>query len=223
MRSCLFSLSAILFCLVACAPAKPPRLPDLAGTQSPQEEQACAKFFPPGNWQFVHSIAFTMKNGGDSTVIGVTALTGTEIECALVTVEGLTLFAAAYHDDGSFEIKRAVPPFDNPGFAEGLLHDVRTIFQPPAGSEVRIGRLDDETPVCRYTAADGNITDIMAAADGCVQIKSYTADLLPARLVVGKSCRKNGSALIPEYIELTDFDRTGYTLKMTLISADRIQ
>jgi hypothetical protein len=223
MRSCLFLLSAILYCLAACAPAKQPRLPDLASMQNPQGEQACARFFPPGNWQFVHSIAFTMENGVDSTVIGVTTLTGTEIECALVTVEGLMLFAAAYHDDRSFEIKRAVPPFDNPGFAEGLLHDVRTIFQPPAGSEVRIGRLADETPVCRYTAADGKVTDIMAVADDCVQIKSYTADLLPDRLIVGKSCTKDGSVLIPQSLELTTFDRTGYTLKMTLIRADRIQ
>lgn len=223
MRSCLFLLSAILYGLAACGPAKPPRLPDLASMHNPPGEQACARFFPPGNWQFVHSIAFTIENGVESTVIGVTTLTGTEIECALVTVEGLTLFAAAYHVDNTFEIKRAVPPFDNPGFAEGLLRDVRTIFQPPAGSEVQIGRLADQAPVCRYTAEDGKVTDIMAVADDCVRIRNYTADLLADRFLVGKSCRKVGSVLIPQYIELTTFGRAGYTLKMTLISADRIQ
>jgi hypothetical protein len=223
MRFCLFRLSAILFFLAACAPEKPLRLPDLSGTQSPQGEQACAKFFPSGEWQFVHSIVFTAGSGAGSTVIGVTTLTGTEIACALVTVEGLTLFAAAYHADNSIEIDRALPPFDNIGFAEGLIRDVRTIFQPPVGSHVRMGRLPDETPACRYTAADGKVTDVIVAADDCVRIKSYTADLILDRSLVGKSWRKSGSVLIPEYIELTNFDPPGYSLKMTLISADRIQ
>ena len=223
MKSCLFCFSAILFFLVACAVEKPQRLPDLARTQNPQEKQACTKFFPQGQWQFVHSIVFTMKNGVGSTVLGVTTLTGTKIECALITVEGLTLFEAAYHDDNSFEIGRAVSPFDNVEFAEGLIRDVRAIFQPPNGSDVQIGHLADETPACRYTAADGKVTDILAAAGDCLQIKSYTSELILDRSIVGGSCRKNGSILIPEYITLKTFGQAGYTLKMTLISVDKVQ
>lgn len=215
-------MSATLIFLVACATEKPLRLPDLSGTQNPQGQQACAKFFPLGKWQFVHSIVFTMKNGISSTVIGVTTLTKREIACALITVEGLTLFEAAYHNDNSVEIGRAVPPFDNLGFAEGLIGDVRAIFQPPTASDVQIGHLADETPICRYTAADGKVTDVEAAGD-CLQITSYSADLILDRSIVGGSCTNNRSILIPKYITLKTFGRTGYTLQMTLINADKIQ
>ena len=74
-----------------------------------------------------------MADGPVSTVIGVTSLAGDEISCALMTVEGLTLFAAVFKTGAEPEVRRAVPPFDRPGFARGLMADVRTIFvQPPA-------------------------------------------------------------------------------------------
>lgn len=223
MNSSLFCLTAMLFFLVACAAEKPLRLPDLAITQNPQGKEVCAKFFPSGKWQFVHSIVFAMADGVSSTVIGVTTLTGTTIECALVTVEGLTLFEASYYDDNSFEVERAVPPFDRSGFAEGLIRDVRTIFQPSTGSDVHVGYLADETLACRYTASDGKVIDITGDAGECLQIKSYTSDRILDRLIVGGSCRHNESVPIPEYIELKTFGQTGYTLKMTLISADKIK
>ena len=223
MKSCFFCLPVMLFFLVSCATEEQLRLPNLAATLNQQETQGCVKFFPQGKWQFVHSIVFSLRNGVSSTVIGVTSLNGTEIESALVTVEGLTLFEAAYHDDNSFEIRRAVPPFENPGFAEGLIRDVRAIFQLPIDSEVQTGHLAGKTPVCRYTDADGKITDILAADGDCLHIKNYTSDLILDRSIVGNSCRKRGSILIPEYIELKIPGRSGYTLKMTLIRADQIQ
>lgn len=222
MKSCLFCLPVFLFFLMACAAEKPIRLPNLAITQSRTGKQVCEKSFPVGRWQFIHSIEFSMKNGAGSTVIGVTTLAETKIECALVTIEGLTLFEAVYHEDNSIEIQRAVPPFDNPEFAKGLMSDVRAIFQPPAGSDVQVGHLPDETPTCRYTAANEKVTDI-PATDDCLQIKSYAPDLILYRSIIGRSCIKKGSLLLPEHLELNTFGRTGYTLKMTLISADKIQ
>jgi len=102
------------------------------------------------------------------------------------------------------------------------MSDVRAIFQPPAGSKVQVGHLTDETPACRYTAADGKVTDILDA-DDCLQIKSYTPDLILARSIIGRSCRKQGSLLLPEHLVLNTFGPNGYTLKMTLISADELQ
>jgi len=222
MKFSLFRLVVILFFLTACAAEQPIRLPDLVTTQDQQGKQACEQFFPAGKWQFVHSIDFTMRNGAGSTVIGVTTLTGTAIESALITIEGLTLFEAVYHEDNSFEIRRAVPPFDKPGFAQGLMSDVRAIFQLPPGSNTQIGHLTDKIPVCRYIAANGKVTDILVTED-CLQINNYTPDLVLARSISGRSCRKQGSLLLPEHLELKTFAPTGYTLKMTLISADELQ
>jgi hypothetical protein len=223
MKPSFFCLPAALFFLVSCAAQSRQHLPDLAAAGDREENPACAEFFPSGKWQFVHSIIFSMENGAGSTVIGVTSLTGTTIETALVTVEGLTLFEAVYRGDNSFEIQRAVPPFDRPGFAMGLIQDVRAVFRPPAGSDMRAGKLADRTPACRYTAADGSITDIVTGAEDCLQVKSYGSDLVLERSIIGKSCRKTGSDLIPEYIELKTFGPSGYILKMTLIRADQIK
>lgn len=222
MKSVFFCLSVLLFFLVSCATDNQLRLPDLESAENRQGKGTCAEFFPVGKWQFVHSIVFSMGNGVSSTVIGVTSLTGTEIESALVTVEGLTLFEAVYHAD-NIEIKRAVPPFDNAEFAEGLIRDVRAVFQSPTGSDVQIGYLVGTTPVCRYTDVDGAITDVLTVDGDCLQIKRYTPEFILDRSIVMKSCRKDGSVLIPEYIELEIPGRSGYSLKMTLISGDRIQ
>jgi len=217
MKLRFFCLTFFLFGLVACAPARRSVLPAL--TIDRQEQVHCAKVFPKGHWQFVHSIDFSLGDGTGSTVIGVTTLDGDEIDCALITVEGLTLFEAAYHGDQRFEVERAVPPFDRPGFAKGLIADIRTIFQAPQG-RVRVGYLEDGKASCRSTGPDGSVVDILLDVDDCWQIKSYTAEQFLDRRIVARDCTTRKSDLIPEVIELTGYGRRGYSLKMTLMRAD---
>jgi len=221
MTFCFSCLFAMLLSLTACTKLQSIQLPELTISQNQLENQFCTQSFPAGNWQFVHAIDFTMGNDAGSTVIGVTTLTETTIASALITIEGLTLFEAIYKHN-NIEIKRALAPFDKPGFAQGLLKDVQAIFLPPAGSEVQIGELTDATPICRYTAAHGAVTDILFAGD-CWQLKSYTSERLPERSIIGRSCRKEGELLLPEHLVLNTFGPTGYTLKMTLITADKFQ
>jgi hypothetical protein len=208
--------------LAGCAPQKPVYLPELTATGNEAGHNACATVFPQGRFQFVHSIEFAMADDPVSTVIGVTSLANDEISCALMTVEGLTLFAAVFKTGLEPEVRRAIPPFDRAGFAVGLMQDVRTIFVPPPAEHVRYGSLADKSPVCRSTAADGQVTDIMPAGNGCWRITTYTAERVIDRSVVARSCRKNGGALIPEYLELTGFGREKYTLKMKLITAEEL-
>jgi hypothetical protein len=223
-RGSLFPLYIFLFITLAgCAPQKPLYMPELAATGNEAGHNACAAVFPRGRFQFVHSIEFAMADGPASTVIGVTSLAGDEISCALMTVEGLTLFAAVFKTGAEPEVRRAVPPFDRPGFARGLMDDVRTVFAQPPAEDVLYGILADNTPVCRSTAADGQITDIMPTGDGCWRITTYTPELVIDRSVVARSCRKNGGALIPDYLELTGFGREKYTLKMKLITAEELR
>ena len=222
MNPCLFCLPILLFVLSACVTIQPRPLPELTTTENQERITTCGQFFPSGNWQLVHSIDFTMRSGNGSTVMGVTTLTGSEIGCALITVEGLTLFEAVYHPDNGVEIRRAIPPFDKPAFAEGLLSDVRAIFLPPAMNAVQVGYLSDTTPVCRYTAADGRVTDVLTTND-CFQIQNYASNQTLTRSIVGKTCKKTGSLLLPEHLDLNTFGPNGYALKMTLISADKLQ
>lgn len=226
MKSYTFYLLFIVFFMVSCATDPQLRLPEMTATEDGQEEDVCADVFPKkngGKWQFVHSIDFTMKDGSGTTVVGVTTLDENDIECALVTVEGLTLFEATFSHDNSIEIRRAIPPFDKPEFAKGLINDIMAIFQPPAGNKMQIGQLAGAASACRYVQVDGGVVDVLPDIDSCLQIKSYNPDLILERSIFGQSCREIGSSLIPDYIELKTFGRTGYTLKMTLISADNFK
>lgn len=219
MKPPAFFLLILLLGLVGCA-AQQPSLPELIAEAG--EERGCAAVFPQGRWEFVHTIEFSMADGSGATVLGVTSLAGDEIACALMTVEGFTLFEAVYREKGGLEVRRAVPPFDKPAFAAGLMEDVRTIFRAPSPAKVQYGSVAGNIPTCRYTGGDGRITDILPAMAGCWQIRTYGADQALSRSVAGRSCRKEGESLIPEYLELKGFGPSNYTLKMTLIHVENL-
>lgn len=222
MKLQLFYIPVLLVCLAGCATVPESHLPELTATGFEKEVDDCAAVFPEGNWQFVHAIDFTMGDGSGTPVIGITSLNGTDIDVALITVEGLTLFDAVFHHTEDTEVRRAVSPFDAPEFAGGLIGDIRAIFQPPSGTMV-IGQVAGVPSVCRYTSATGRVADVLLDVSDCWQIKSYTSDLIMDRSIVGRSCKKKGSSLIPDYLELNTYGQIGYTLKLTLITADKIK
>lgn len=221
MKMRLLCLPLLLFALAACADRQ--RLPELAGMEAGPEKEACASVHPAGNWQFVHSIAFAMADGSGSTVLGVTSLDGDELHCVLLTVEGLTLFEAVFRPDGSTEVQRAVPPFTGPEFAAGLFRDIHMIFQPPTGGLTGVGRLADGSLVCRYAGTAGGVVDILPDKDGCWQIRDYNREQLLDRSIAGTRCMREAEPRIPQSLVLQASGPAGYTLKMTLIRADRLQ
>jgi hypothetical protein len=222
-RFLLFPLLVYAFLLLTACAEKQASLPVLLETQAVQgQEYDCSSVFPrfsqDGKWQFVHTIDFTLKSGGGSTVVGVTALTPDNLECALVTPEGFTLFAGTLHREKGFEVSRAVPPFDKPAFAQGMMEDLRAIFRESVGGEKLCGQLIDgpaADSICRYTAADGGVTDVLPGgdADACWRIRNYTTDGSLSRSITARSCRKTGAADIPRQLELKTYGLTGYTLK----------
>jgi len=218
----LLSLLSFLLLLSSCA-SKHPGLPEPfldipLAVRATELKKKCAAVYPQGKWQFVHTIEFFMADGRSSSVIGVTVLDESSLSCALMTVEGFTLFEARLTD--RLEVDRAVPPFDRPGFATGLMEDVRALFLHPEVSEVRCGRLDDDTKSCRMTGPDGEVTDILPLENGCWQIKTYNSGQL-IRTITARSCRSVDSTVIPAELELTVPGPAGYTLKMTLIDFAR--
>jgi hypothetical protein len=219
------------FMLAACAS---PRLPRMIASAPGLAADRCAGFFPQGRWQMIHAIDFHLADGTSGNALGVLILDGRSLSCALMTVEGLTLFEARSTGEADPEVLRALPPFDNPEFARGLLRDVRTLVQPPLGLS-HYGTLADGTPVCRYDAGQ-TITDILPQADGCWQLFIYdeqnilrTDGCQPAdprrehrqtRAVIARSCERIGEANLPRRLDLRGFAPSAYTLNLRLLSAE---
>jgi hypothetical protein len=207
----------LFFLLVSCSLANREILPDI--TRADKPTQQCPDYFPNGRWQFVHAITFHLATGGEGTALGVVVLENRKIRCALMTVEGLTLFEALSMEGQPVQVSRAVPPFDNEGFAAGLMDDVRTIFQKPVG-KAEDGCLAGGAPVCRSTAA-GQVTDILPQEGGCWTMHTYSQGI-GVRTIRARSCKTVGTAVIPEDIDLVSSGQAGYTLNMHLISAEKL-
>ena len=208
----------LLFLLVSCSLANRDILPDITRVDKPA--QHCLDYFPAGAWQFVHAITFHLAAGGEGTAVGVVVLDSKEIRCALMTVEGLTLFEARSTEGKPVQISRAVPPFDKEEFAAGLMDDVRTIFQKPLG-KAEVGRLADGSRVCRSTAA-GQVTDILPQEGGCWTMHTYSEGI-GVRIIRARSCKTVDRAVIPKDIDLVSSGQAGYTLNMHLISAEKLE
>ncbi len=219
----LIFFSVFLLFLPSCSGIQPIRLPAFAADNTSQERQLlqrCEKSFVQGSWQFVHSIAFAMANGQGATVIGVTVLDGERLKCALMGVEGFVLFEAVL--DQELVVKRALPPFDNPGFARGLMRDVQSIFVLPQGLQAEAGRLAANESVCRYRQKDGQISDVIIDENGRTRTNIYDGELRQTQSIVAGSRIPVSDAMVPETLELTTFGLNGYTLTMKLISAENI-
>jgi hypothetical protein len=175
--------------------------------------------FPHGRWQLVHRIEARFPGKHKALMMGALELdsfTG-HLTCALMTVEGFTLFSASETDH--LEVTRAVPPFDGPGFAHGLMADLRLLFFPPSDALMQTGSLDDR-PVRRFSYADGRTTDVIAHAAGQFRIDHYGADARPIRRAVLRMRPSSvvGQELAGEIL-LEALDDAGYTLRLDLIDA----
>jgi hypothetical protein len=189
-------------------------LPPLVATG---DEVACQAVFLSGRWQTVHTIEAVYPDGTRGLLVGVTVLSSPErsLDCTLMTVEGFVLFAAA--DDGTVQVRRAVPPFDRPGFAAGLLADVRLVLLAPKGAP-EAGRTTDGMSVCRYRAADGRTTDIIQEIGGW-RLERFDAAGRRQRTV---KAHATGGSASPERITLQAHGPGAYQLTLNLISATRL-
>lgn len=219
-----FCLGLALCFLASCAGKTPPQLPELYPPSEPvlsaELSRLCQVPYPGGRWQFVHSISFSMDNGGGTTLVGVTVLEENELHTALMTIEGLTLFSASFTD--SLEVHRAVPPFDKPVFATGLMNDVRAVFVGPTASDVQYGRLGDNQICCRMIAGNGQVTEVRQPDGMCWQSITYGADARMTRDIRAGRCRLVQEEMIPEALELRVPGPNGYILQMSLMSVEKL-
>jgi len=224
MRSCP-TIIILLLLLSGCGSKAELLLPAL--TINPPEQTAalatsCKLIFPKGNWQFVHSIEFTLNNGRGSTMLGVTSINNNQLACALLSPEGFTLFAGHYDQNNALVVDRALPPFTSPDFAAELMADVQTIFLAPSPAHSQYGQLVDQNPICRYQEQSSKTVDILPKIkNGCWQINSYDVNMVRQRTIIGRDCLENQGQNIPTRLELQRHGAQGYTLQLHLVNADQ--
>jgi hypothetical protein len=181
----------------------------------------CREVFPQRAWTMVHTIASAWPGGRRGIMMGVVSLAPAEnaVDCALLSIEGLRLFEARH--DGTLTVRRALPPFDRPALAEGMMDDIRLLFFPPGGSPQETGRLPGGAPVCRYRLADGT-EDIVQAPSGEIVIARYDNRGRPTRRATITRCRPAGAADVEPVacrIRLEAFRPADYRLDLDLVEA----
>jgi hypothetical protein len=207
-----------LVCLLgitACAHL--PRIdPDTAG-QRPTAT-ACRDLFPHGRWQLFHSIEATLPGGGKQILTGASVLSSEDrsIRWALMTVEGFVLFSGRWN--GTLTVERAVPPFDRPGFAQGLMEDLRLLFFAPQDPLIATGCLEQGNPVCRFGSAEST-TDIAMRSDGTRIVRQYNSSHRLARSVVTDALAPNSQNAFAKHLTLKHHGMIGYQLELKLIEA----
>lgn len=181
----------------------------------------CRDAFPRRAWRMVHSIRTQWPGGRQGVMIGVVSLRPAEdtVECALLSIEGLRLFEA--RDDGRLTVRRALPPFDRPVLAEGMMQDIRLLFFPPPGPPLASGQLPTGEPVCRYHLADGT-EDIMQTTSGKIVIARYDGCGRMSRRATIARCHPEGAAGLETVacrIRLEAFGPSAYRLELDLVEA----
>ena len=222
-------LVMLAFLLSSCSIFQNNGLPDLKNLSSTEQsfskeiQQSCEQTFFKGQYQFVHSITFQMADGRGATVIGVTVLDGDTLKTGLMGVEGFVFFEAVLNKVKQLKVSRALPPFDNTGFASALMRDVRTLFLVPSMEQVVTGRLADGSTVCRYAENSGEITDVHILDDGRREVTVYDSEKYKKRSITMEPRIDVNGIMVPKIMELKAYGVRGYTLRMTLVSAEKIK
>jgi hypothetical protein len=213
----LFLLATVLTSLAACAQL-PEIKPDTVSSPS-ETASVCGNIFPQGRWQLYHIIEATAPGGQRSSLTGVSVLSSRDrtIQWALMTVEGFVLFSGRY--DGTLTtIERAIPPFDRPGFAQGLMDDLMMLFFEPHEPLFMTGRLETGGHVCRYGQPE-NTTDVVIKEDGTWAIYRYSSRRRLTRSILGDQITAIGSNPFAKHLILKNHSVIGYQLELKLVEA----
>lgn len=213
----------ICFLMLLMSCAKLPKIQPAASSLPEGYAGLCDRPFVSDRWQFVHSVKAVLPNGLHQTMIGTTIVSPREnrIQCILLSIEGIVLLDVV--SDWQVTVNRAVPPFDDPEMAQGMVRDVRLLFLKPAGMLIESGTAEDQAVICRYRDENENTIDVVVRPEGDWEIRSYDPSNRRDRLVQSffSENQKNDSSgmSVPERLELTAYGFVGYKLTLDLIEA----
>lgn len=200
------------------------RLPQILPANLPLKaippECDCDRIFPQGEWQLLHAMEATAPGGRKQTILGLSQISSKKqtIHCVVMTLEGMVLFEADY--DGTIDVRRAVPPFDKPGIAEGIIEDLRLIFFSPDRPKTETGTITKQERVCRYPLPGGGAQDIEIGNDHRWTIHKYNRRNRVVRTVRTESAPDESVPGMPERITLEAHGLAGYRLNLSLIEAN---
>ena len=120
MKELLFSIGCLLLVSCAALPVIQPAA-NLAPT--------CPSPFLAEKTRLIHAIEAGTGGETKAVMIGVTVADPVlrTLSCAIVSPEGLSLFEGSFGPSG-MTVSRALPPFDAPDFASGMMEDMNLIF-----------------------------------------------------------------------------------------------
>ena len=210
-------LSPVFLLLLACA-----HLPPIAPMAVSGLGQESCSIFPDGKWQFLHSIRAEMPGGMNFAMMGLTVMSSRlrTSRSVIMTLEGFVVFDGEY--DRHLIVHRALPPFDSPHFAGGLMDDIRLIFLEPDGPVIGFGDLANGSIVCRHAIPDGSTVDIGLQRDGAWELRRYSPAQRLTRSVRALPGARNNAGF-PEALELAAYGDQAYKLVMTLVEAVQIE
>ena len=184
---------------------------------SSEDLRGCLTIFPSGPWESVHKIEAVFRGGVASTLLGVTKgePSARRMQCLLLAPEGFTLFEGEFRE-GKIKVKKAVPPFDSPAFAEGLMEDVSLLFLPPPTGPTSWGTASDGSRACIWEDPDGYQTEVRESPDQVRLIRRRDDHGEVIRKVSLEGPFVQGLAA---YMELQVLKPASYTLKMTLVQS----
>ncbi len=216
MRRPAAAAALLVLCLAACA-----RLPGLVPPGPGMDLPAACEvpLFVTRPCRLVHAIEAEFARGRGGVFMGVTVADPgrRHLEAALLTLEGLVLFEARSH--GALQVQRHLPPFDRPGFAQGLFQDLEMLFFPPPEGPALRGRLADGSAVCRYPAGDGTTVDLVRPAGGDWEIRRYGARGRLTRRA--RPCRPAGPGP-PDCVHLEALGTADYRLTLRLLESEAL-
>lgn len=192
-------------------------LPQIKPAADAPLPQPC-RIFPQGEWQLLHSIKAEFPGGGSFMSLGLTVMSSRDRShrSVVMTFEGFSLFDGEYR--GEPIVHRALPPFDSPHFAGGLMEDIRLVFFEPEGPVIAAGLLANGSFAQRHPSPDGGVVDLAWHPDGTWELRRYGPDHRLNRSVRASGPCGSGAAL-PERVELRAHGNPTYKLVMTLVEA----
>jgi hypothetical protein len=163
-----------------------------------------------------------MEGGRNFVMMGLTVMSSRlrTIRSVIMTLEGFVVFDGEY--DQHLTVHRALPPFDSPHLAEGLMEDIRLIFFEPDGPLVGCGVLDNGSAVCRHEIPGGSAIDIQSLADNGWELNRYGPSQRLTRTLRVPPGEKHTCGF-PERMELIASGGQTYKLVMTLLEAVRLE
>jgi hypothetical protein len=218
----LFPLLFILALSASCANL-PQIMPDTRC--APDAAMALSTVFPSGRWQLTHAMDAIVPGGKKSGLIGVSVLSSADrsIACALMSLEGFVIFSGRY--DGRLTVDRALPPFNRPGFAKGLIDDLMMLFFKPDGPMQKTGMLPDGAGVYRFGASGGGTTDIILRDDHAWSVQKYSSRHQLERSVEARDRGVTGAGdgiALTQHLTLKRHGFMGYQLDLRLVDAIRL-